>query len=514
MRINLSAAVGLVIMILVPPGAARALAAQVDDAVVLRKKSLPSVIYLICRGQQNDPTPKIGTGFLIKSEDGKVIVITNSHVIEGATAIDAMFNDGTTRVCQFIDRNADLDLAALSFADQGGEELPVLKTPDQPETLPEVGTKVIMIGHPSTLKWTMHQGAVSKITTLQELIDAGIRFLSGQPIPEQQFIQLDITSIQGFSGAPVIDLSGRVVAVQSEGAVAGMSGINFSIPIANVKKLELSKPSTNLGGANSTGMASDLSATRLTQQVLVLPQKEDGPVVPSALMQSKTWGRVPRDGNFIFTNMVGDRGKFAEFILPRHLDDIVARWEVVHVTNPFFGFSFLVPEAFAFREEINVDNLSSQVVLTNLDQNLQPPLNSLTITARKIQPPSRENLAREFNDLIYSFKHDVIRINPQVLGAPDDDPTRELVVLSNFFSDFQPRIHDTRNIARFTQIYSRQADTEQSRYLFFAIRDDTFLVADFRFNNKNLLKENTDAVGWEANYIERAFIAASISFYE
>ncbi|MEX2356650.1 MAG: serine protease [Thermaerobacterales bacterium] len=132
-----------------------------------------------------------GTGFNIHP-DG--IVITNRHVIRGATEVTVVFEDAGSYRAVDIAVHPTVDLAVLSLM---GEDLPVIGL--ETEELPAVSDRVTIIGNPFGLPRVIIQGTVE-----------GYRLGSDQ---RPRAMVIDAPIHQGNSGSPVIDRNGRVVAV-------------------------------------------------------------------------------------------------------------------------------------------------------------------------------------------------------------------------------------------------------------------------------------------------------------
>ncbi len=167
-----------------------------------------------------------GTGF-VTSEEG--LIVTNAHVVEGATAIEVKVGDGATHPATVVGRDASTDLALLRV-DAAGEDLRPLELADSGAV--EVGDQVYAIGNPYGLDRTLTSGVVS---ALQRQITAPNGFsIDGA-------IQTDAPINPGNSGGPLLDERGRVIGVNSQilngsgDAQGGNVGIGFAVPAATVR---------------------------------------------------------------------------------------------------------------------------------------------------------------------------------------------------------------------------------------------------------------------------------------
>ncbi len=172
-------------------------------------------------GRQSRQSKGLGTGFLVE-EDG--LIVTNNHVVEGADAVDVQLADERVFPAKLVGSDPVTDLALVRIEGKG---FPVLPLGDSAAV--EVGDWVVAIGNPFGLSHTVSVGIVSaKGRTREEVpIDQGGYY---------DFLQTDASINPGNSGGPLLDLSGRVVGVNT--AIRGdAQGIGFAIPIDMVKQL-------------------------------------------------------------------------------------------------------------------------------------------------------------------------------------------------------------------------------------------------------------------------------------
>ena len=164
-----------------------------------------------------------GSGFVW---DGSGHVVTNAHVIEGASAAAVQLADGRAFQAQLVGRDAAHDLAVLRIE---GEELPapLLLAPPEP---PLVGSRVLAIGNPFGLDWTLTTGIVSALD--RELPGGAGGTIRG-------LIQTDAAINPGNSGGPLLDSAGRVIGVNTAiySPSGGSAGIGFAVPAATVGRV-------------------------------------------------------------------------------------------------------------------------------------------------------------------------------------------------------------------------------------------------------------------------------------
>ncbi len=182
-------------------------------------------------GEPNDlpPVQGEGSGWVYDNEGH---IVTNNHVVEGATDILVTFHDGRWAKGELVAADPQADLAVIKVTPPEGMELKPLPLAE-PDSL-RVGYSVIAIGAPFGLEETMTTGIVSAI---------GRSFPVGQgqgprySLPD--VIQTDAAINPGNSGGPLLDLTGRVVGVNFaiESPVRANSGIGFAIPVSIVQRV-------------------------------------------------------------------------------------------------------------------------------------------------------------------------------------------------------------------------------------------------------------------------------------
>ncbi len=182
-------------------------------------------------GEQGDLPPLQGEGSgWVFDTDGHIV--TNNHVVEGATEILVTFHDGRWAKGELVAADPQADLAVIKVTPPEGMELKPLPLAE-PDSL-RVGYSVIAIGAPFGLEETMTTGIVSAIGRSFPVGEGqGPRY----SLPD--VIQTDAAINPGNSGGPLLDLSGRVVGVNFaiESPVRANSGIGFAIPVSIVQRV-------------------------------------------------------------------------------------------------------------------------------------------------------------------------------------------------------------------------------------------------------------------------------------
>jgi S1-C subfamily serine protease len=167
-----------------------------------------------------------GSGFLI---DDAGHIVTNSHVVRGATQITVIFWNGFEAAAEMIGDDDDVDLAVIRVENIPEGALPLVLG-DSNEV--EVGEWVVAIGNPFGLGSSMTIGIVSAVG---RTIPTGV-----SPFSIPQAIQTDAAINPGNSGGPLINLDGEVIGVNAQiataGGLAANVGVGFAIP-SNIVRL-------------------------------------------------------------------------------------------------------------------------------------------------------------------------------------------------------------------------------------------------------------------------------------
>ena len=208
--------------------------------VVVAHNVLPSVVNIqteaTIQRRQTDPffdpfgffggqersyaSQSLGSGF-IWSSDG--IVVTNNHVVEGASRITVNLNDGTQLTAKLIGVDPDSDLAVLRVDQKSLPAAPVGTSSDL-----MIGESVVAVGNPFGLSGTVTTGVVSALGRSVPSKEAGRTYTD--------FIQTDASINPGNSGGPLLNIEGKVIGINVAIYAQGQ-GIGFAIPVDRARKV-------------------------------------------------------------------------------------------------------------------------------------------------------------------------------------------------------------------------------------------------------------------------------------
>jgi S1-C subfamily serine protease len=200
-----------------------------EATIHLFEVSAPSVVYITTTTQQQDYWSRniyeipagTGSGFIW---DEKGHIVTNYHVIQNAYKAQVTLSDGSTWDAQVVGAEPRKDLAVIRIkANVDLRPLPIASSDDL-----KVGQSVFAIGNPFGLDQTLTTGVISAL---------GREINSVAGIPIRDVIQTDAAINPGNSGGPLLDISGRLIGVNTAiVSPSGVySGIGFSVPVDVVR---------------------------------------------------------------------------------------------------------------------------------------------------------------------------------------------------------------------------------------------------------------------------------------
>ncbi|MEG7354648.1 serine protease HtrA [Bacillus inaquosorum] len=170
-----------------------------------------------------------GSGVIFKKENGKAYIITNNHVVEGASSLKVSLYDGTEATAKLVGSDSLTDLAVLQISDDHVTKVASFGNSSDLRT----GETVIAIGDPlgKDLSRTVTQGIVSGVDrTVSMSTSAGQTSIN--------VIQTDAAINPGNSGGPLLSTSGKIVGINSmKISEDDVEGIGFAIPSNDVKPI-------------------------------------------------------------------------------------------------------------------------------------------------------------------------------------------------------------------------------------------------------------------------------------
>ncbi len=207
------------------PAAATSLASTATGSLTVNsiyrraKQSVVDIVVTTAGGRAE------GSGLVIDKQGD---LVTNQHVVSGATSVQARFADGTHATAHVVGEDTSSDLAVIRVSGVDSSKLQPLTFADSSKA--QVGSGVIAIGSPYGLAGSLTVGVIS---ALDRSIQAPNHATIGGAI------QTDAPINHGNSGGPLLDGSGRVIGVNSqiESNSGDNSGVGFAIPSNTVRRV-------------------------------------------------------------------------------------------------------------------------------------------------------------------------------------------------------------------------------------------------------------------------------------
>ena len=208
-----------------------AVAPDEQNNIEVYRKLSPGVVNVHSTSYARDffgyaqPREGSGSGSVIDQEGH---ILTNHHVIEGATKVAVNFGGQKNYPATVVGRDPDTDLAVLKLMELPREGLTVIPLGDSDRL--EVGQKVLAIGNPFGLDRTLTTGVISGL-------QRPIRARNDRPI--EGAIQTDASINPGNSGGPLLDSHGRMIGINSQilSPSGASAGVGFAVPVNIAKRI-------------------------------------------------------------------------------------------------------------------------------------------------------------------------------------------------------------------------------------------------------------------------------------
>jgi serine protease Do len=168
------------------------------------------------------PQHGVGSGFII---DANADIVTNRHVVQGATKVTVTMNDGKEYAARVVGKDAQTDVAVVRL-EKPPANLVLARLGDSDKL--EVGEWVVAVGSPLGLEQTVTAGIVSGKGRAGKHVQ-----MSGNRV--RGYIQTDAKINPGNSGGPLVNLEGEVVGVNTLIQVGAGGAYGFAIPVNEVR---------------------------------------------------------------------------------------------------------------------------------------------------------------------------------------------------------------------------------------------------------------------------------------
>ena len=208
--------------------------AAAEDVSNVVDAVMPSVVSITSKTQVSNyffgtqESEGAGSGFILAKTDDTLMIATNNHVVEGATALTVGFSDGTTADAAIVGTDSDADLAVISVnaKDLSDDTLSTIKIAvlGSSDDL-KVGEPVIAIGNALGYGQSVTTGVVSAK-------DREVSFTDGT----MTLLQTDAAINPGNSGGVLVNMNGEVVGINNAKLEdTSVEGMGYAIPISTAQ---------------------------------------------------------------------------------------------------------------------------------------------------------------------------------------------------------------------------------------------------------------------------------------
>ena len=281
--------------------------AEAGAAEAIAIKVVPSVVTVEVGDLQGDTLTLTGSGSGVILEDG--YIVTNHHVIDGATMSRIVLQDGRTYDAEIIGSDAWTDLAVLKVDIAGLTPLDFGSTEDL-----TIGRMAVAVGNPLG-----QDGGVSLTVGVVSALSRTVAF--GDSTALYGMLQTDAPITSGSSGGALVDEDGTLIGITAAIGVsqAGAEGIGYAIPVELVQRVTKEIIET---GTVEHGFIGIIGTNYVADA-------EDGALVPAGAEITKLWEEYSAAGDAGF--VPGDAIVEVEGVRIATMEDLVVQLRLFHV---------------------------------------------------------------------------------------------------------------------------------------------------------------------------------------
>lgn len=185
---------------------------------------------------QNYESESAGSGIIIGQDNDYLYIVTNNHVVAGATSLTVCFVDDQTVTAEVkgTDSNSDLAVVAVKISDISGDTMKNIKVATMGDSdSVKVGESAIAIGNALGYGQSVTTGVISALDREVTLQDE-----SAGSTTTNALIQTDAAINPGNSGGALLNLQGEVIGINSaKYSDTAVEGMGYAIPIATAKPI-------------------------------------------------------------------------------------------------------------------------------------------------------------------------------------------------------------------------------------------------------------------------------------
>jgi S1-C subfamily serine protease len=214
----------------VTPVSAAGLLENEQNTIEIFDAVAPAVVFVTQKrmvrswisGTTTEATAGSGTGF-VWDADGHIV--TNYHVVQGASSLSVTLQDGRTLDAEFVGGEPRKDIAVLKI---DADSLTPIRRPDADLRL-FVGQKAVAIGNPFGLGHSLSVGVISALD--REIGGFGDVAIRGM-------VQTDAAINPGNSGGPLLNSAGQLIGMNTQIATASgdSAGVGFAVPVQTIER--------------------------------------------------------------------------------------------------------------------------------------------------------------------------------------------------------------------------------------------------------------------------------------
>lgn len=231
-----------------------------------------------------------GSGIIVAQSDTELVLVTNHHVVEGASKLTVTFIDGSIAEAQIKGSDADMDLAVIAIPIDNLEEetrnaIAVARLGDSDAL--RLGEQVVAIGNALGYGQSVSGGWVSAL-------DREVNFSDGST---GSFIQTDAAINPGNSGGALVNMNGEVIGINSS-KIGGeyVDGIGFAIPISAARpiienlmtketRFKVAEGETGYMGITMQAMRAEHAYLGIPEGMLVTEVEEGSPAEEGGILR-------------------------------------------------------------------------------------------------------------------------------------------------------------------------------------------------------------------------------------
>ena len=238
-----------------------------------------------------------GTGFVYEEDDKYAYILTNSHVVDGASSVKVKFTNNNIENVELVGNDSYSDIAVLKI-----DKSKVLKVASIGKTTDmRVGDTVFAIGAPlnDEYSWTVTRGILSG---KDRLVDVSTTNSNATSDWVMSVMQTDASINSGNSGGPLANANGEVIGITNMKLVStGVEGIGFAIPIEDAVNYatqlrnggKIERPFLGVSMLNSS------DTYNLSRYRISIPENVEGAVVIEAQAKSPADSAGLKTGDII-----------------------------------------------------------------------------------------------------------------------------------------------------------------------------------------------------------------------